>query len=427
MRLSKKTVTFLSFAVGTLVFVSTAFADMALGSGYDLLKHSAKHTATQMEKELNNFTVDVLLSLKMGEQTLYQSSTVAKFDTDKQATEESSVQQNANGEVTTYHSYSDKEISIVKSGPDETYYVTEYTSETDRGNRNSFTNPFNEEGAPEIEKIIDAVVGNLKDNVQVEERPEGGRVFSGSLTEMQVPALVNAVSSYMMKQVINDKHRMQANVKLPDLESDIFVKKVSGRAVENEAGLLEHVTGEVVLSGKDKSGVQHDITLNAVFKLTDVGSTKVAKPDLSNAKVEKVNLYSGFTSKYVGTYKNNIVIEKDGQFVKIGERTLEITSVESGRVTGKFYETVKPEYADQYHEPYNFTFEYDPKDSTHGPHLFFFTYTNPQGEQEYGQIHPQSSGKIYLELNIEVLDEHSYRSNIDYNTFDSEFIRVFEE
>jgi len=115
MRLSKKTVTFLSFAVGTLVFVSTAFADMALGSGYDLLKNSAKHTATQMEKELDNFTVETLLSLKMGEQTVYQSSTVAKFDTDKQAIEESSVNQNANGEVTTYHSYSDKEISIVKA------------------------------------------------------------------------------------------------------------------------------------------------------------------------------------------------------------------------------------------------------------------------------------------------------------------------
>jgi hypothetical protein len=346
----------------------------------------------------------------------------------KQATEESSVNQNANGEVTTYYSYSDKELSIWKSGTDETYYVTEYTGKyAGRIERNIFANPFNGEGAPEIEKIVDALVGNLKDYVQVEERPEGGRIFSGTLTEMQVPALVNAVSSFIMKQVINDQHRIQENAQLPKMESDIFVKKVTGRAVENEAGLLENVTGEVVLSGKDKNGVQHDITLNAVFKLSDVGSTKVTKPDLSDANVEKVSHTSGFSSKYVGTYKNNIVIEKDGEVVKIGERTLEITNVEDGKVTGKYYEIVKPEYAEEYPNPYNFTFEYDPDDSTHGPHMYFFSYTNQDGEVEYGQIHPGNFGKIYLDLNMEIMDEHSYRSNMNYDLFDPEFIRVFPE
>ena len=126
---------------------------------------------------------------------------------------------------------------------------------------------------------------------------------------------------------------MERYSKLAEMESDIFVKKVSGTAVENQAGLLENVTGDVILSGKDKNGVQHDLTLNVVFKLSDIGTTKITKPDLTGANVEKVSHSGGFTSKYVGTYKNNIVIEKDGEFVKIGERILEITSVENGKVS----------------------------------------------------------------------------------------------
>ena len=75
MKLSKKTMTVLSFTIGACVFVSTAFADMVLGSGYDRLKSSAKTTAAQMEKGLNNYTIEALFTLKDNDQTLLQAST----------------------------------------------------------------------------------------------------------------------------------------------------------------------------------------------------------------------------------------------------------------------------------------------------------------------------------------------------------------
>jgi hypothetical protein len=49
---------------------------------------------------------------------------------------------------------------------------------------------------------------------------------------------------------------------MDEMESDVYVKKVSGTAVENKAGVLENVTGDVILSGKDKKGVEHDLTSN---------------------------------------------------------------------------------------------------------------------------------------------------------------------
>jgi hypothetical protein len=423
MKLSKKGITALSFTLGACLFVSTAFADTLLGSGYDRLKGSAKNTAAQMEKGLNSYTIEALYVLKDNDQTLLQASTSNKIDSEKQASENTTVTQYSNGETTTNYSYTDQKISVWKNGTDDKYYVTEFSEDVQRGDWKSFNNPFNEQGAAEIEKIVDALVGNLKDYVQAEERADGGRVYSGSLSEAQVPAVVNAVSSFGIKQLISEQARMQKNAKMPEIENDIFVKKVVGTAVENKSGLLESASGDVVLTGKDKNGVQHDLTLNVVMKLSNIGNTKITLPDLTGANVEKVNQTGGFSSKFVGTYKNNIIVEKDGKFVKIGERTLEILSVEKDKVAGKYYETVKPGFEAEYGDKYNFTFEYNPDRSNS---MSTFTYTNAKGEQEHGQLHPGGTGKIYLDLNIEILDSNSYKSN-NTQYYDGEFNRTFEE
>ncbi|NOU86079.1 hypothetical protein GC102_09865 [Paenibacillus sp. LMG 31460] len=414
MKLSKKSMTVLSFTLGACLFVSTAFADTLLGSGYDRLKDSAKNTATLMEKDLKNYTVEALYSLKDNDQTLLQASTFAKMDTVNQLSEENTVTKTAKGETTSSYSYSDKKLSVRKSGMDNTYYVTEYPADVNRKGPAEFSNPFKENGAAEIEKIVDAVVGSLKDYVQVEEGTDGGKVYSGSLSEAQVPAVVNAVSSFGIKQMLHDERD------LPKIESDIFVKKVVGTAVENKAGYLENVTGDITLSGKDKNGVQHDLSLNVIVKLSEVGNTKIAMPDLTSAKVEKVSYSGGFSSKYVGTYKNDIIMDKDGKFEKIGERTVVITSVEGDKVTGKYSETVYPGFESEYPNKDAFNFEYNPATSS------TFTYTDAKGEQKNGTIHPNSAGKVYFEMNIEVIDKNSWKSSSLKPYYDGEFRRIFE-
>ncbi|WP_248929707.1 hypothetical protein [Paenibacillus hamazuiensis] len=423
MKLSKKTVTALTFTIGACVFISTAFADMALGTGYDRLKSSVKTTAAQMEKGLDSYTMEALFTLKDNNKTLLQGSTYSKVDTVAKARENSTSTQYTNGETSTDYSYSDPKMSVWKVQLEDKYYVTEYPDGKGRESGMDFRNPFNEKGAPEVEKIVDAFVGGLKDYVQVEEKQDGGKMYSGSLSEAQVPAVVNAVSSFVVKKMISEQSRSDKNVDMPEIDSDIFVKKMTGSAVENKNGLLENMTGDIVLSGKDKKGNQHDLTLNVVLKLSDVGKTKIVLPDLTGANVEKVSNTGGFSSKFVGKYKNDIVAEKDGKFVKIGERTLEITNVTQDKVTGKYSETVKPGFQAQHPDTYNFTFEYNPNGSQSIP---TFTYTNAKGEQEQGQIHPSGSGKVFLELGIQVIDNSTYHSNGDRN-FDGELYRVFEE
>src|SRR5687768_8088072 len=88
MKPGKKAATLLAFVVGACVFVSTAFADMALGTGYDRLKNAIKQTAAQMDSGLDNYTVETLVTLKADGQTIMESSEALKVDTARKASEE---------------------------------------------------------------------------------------------------------------------------------------------------------------------------------------------------------------------------------------------------------------------------------------------------------------------------------------------------
>jgi hypothetical protein len=95
--------------------------------------------------------------------------------------------------------------------------------------------------------------------------------------------------------------------------------------------------------------------------------------------------------------------------------------VENNKVTGKYSETVKSGFETDYPDLYNFNFEYKQSDSNS-----MFTYMNPKGKQENGQLHPSNSGKIYLDLQVQKMGDNSYSSNSRPN-FDQEFNRVFQD
>ena len=420
MKLSKKGISIAAFALGACVFVSTALADLAVGTGYDRLKAATKHTAAQLVNELGNYTIEARYTIKSNTSVLHELNSVIKFDAANQATEETNTTLLGNGEVSTGYNYRDKERMIWKSSYDEKYYVTEYNQEWNSHER--VFNPFEQEGAAEVERIIDAVIGNLKDQVQVEEVAGGGVTYSGSLSEVQVPALINAVASFGVKQMLVDQGRLVRDYDVPKLASDVFVKRVTGMALEDEAGLLSQFTGELILSGKDEAGDLNDFTVSAVFSLVDVGTTSVTAPDLTNVTVESIG-GSGFTSMHEGTYRNDIVKEENGTLVKIGERTLIISSIDGNDISGSYFEEVQPEYLDEYGEEYNFTFEHT---LTSSNSMNFFTYTNSKGEEEQAQLHLSSPGGVYLQLNIQIMNENSYQFN-DRPYDNGDFRRVFEE
>ena len=129
---------------------------------------------------------------------------------------------------------------------------------------------------------------------------------------------------------------------MPKITNDVFVKEVKGNMVTTKEGLIQSVLGSGVISGKDENGKVHSLTFEVLAKITNVNSTKVIKPDLSGKKVEK-NVEQDYSKlsnpeKYIGKYKTDILIEKNGKFEKIGEKFIDVTTVDNKGISGRYYE-----------------------------------------------------------------------------------------
>ncbi|WML34776.1 hypothetical protein [Clostridium sp. OS1-26] len=413
MKFKKKTAMILSFAVGTLMFATTAMAEVVSKSGYDQLKDSLKYTAESCTTKLSNYTADVSFVAKDNGTLIYSENSLNKYDTSKKAMENVSTRVEGSTKKENYY-YSDKNGFISKNSDQNVYYVSEYTSP--REEVRSFENPFKQKEAGDVERIADALVGNLKDSVVVTQNPDGSKELSGSLSEAQIPALVNAVVSLQSKNTFGNRPNNENN--MPKITKDIFVKEVKGKMITGKDGLIQSVLGTGVLSGKDESGKEHNITFELLVKITGVNSTTVKKPDLSGKKVEKSieRDYSKLSnpSKYIGKYKTDILIEKDDKFQKIGERIVDIEKIDSKSVSGSYHE----EYAKGYEEyavnkkdlKFSATFE---KDQFNAP----FTATNSSGANVKGNIsiNPHSAN-VYFNIN----------ENMNGNLIsDGEYSRVF--
>lgn len=410
---NKKLMIGLSFCLGAAMFATTAFADIASKTGYDQFKRTIKSSAESMSSKFQSYTLDTNMVLKDNGKLLISHSSVEKSDRTKEMVERLSSSEAIGGKKDSSIYYSDGKSDIWNSSENDIYYVTEYP---DGRKLPGFQNPFEEDRARDMERIFDAAVGSLRDYVVVEEKPDGSKEFSGSLSEAQIPALVNAVSSFLFKQAFSENDPMGQDSEFPKLIDDVSIRKVTGKAEANKDGILESLFATGVLSGKDKDGVQHDLTLELLVKVSGINSTTVTKPNLEGKKVEKnTSRAKGertVSAKFIGKYKNDIVIEKNEGFVKIGERFVEIVHVDEKNVSGKYYEQYKDGYSEYESGIKDFTFDAELKEYNNAE----FDYTDASGEKQKGYISfDEMFGKFYFNLN-------SARNQ----TIDPSFYRVFD-
>lgn len=411
-KLKKRTAMILSFALGTLMFSTTAMAEVISKNGYDQLKDSLKYTADSCTTKFSSYTMDMSFVIKDNGTVVYSDSSVNKYDVSKIARENTSTNIQGKTKRENYF-YSDKNSMISKDSNQNVYYVNEYEKTQEA---KSFTNPFKEKTAGDVEKIADALVGNLKDAVVVTQNSDGSKELSGSINESQIPALINAVVSLQSKSAFNGNSRNEGY--MPKITKDIFVKEVTGKMIVDKDGVIRSVLGTGILSGKDESGVEHNLTFELLGKLSNINSTVVNRPDLTGKTVEKSiqKDYSKLSNPkiYIGKYKTDIIIEKDDKFQKIGEKFVDITQIDDKSISGSYHE----EYVNGYENygtnkkefKFSGTFEKDHPDAE-------FTATDSSGANFKGNISiNQQSANVYFNI-----DESRHRNILS----DSQFSRVF--
>jgi len=397
MKFKKKTAMLVSFTLGTLLVATTALADIANKSGYDQLKDTLKVTAEQSSEKFDSYTMDYSTELKDNGKTLTTTNAVKKYDRNKNASENMNSSSSGDQNEAKYYSYIDKTSLTSWQDNDPTYNVTQWVKGSkEESASNVFPNPFKQDNAADFEKIADAVVGSLKDHVVVTENSDGSKGLAGSLTEVQIPSLVNAVASLQFKQYFNGQRD-----NMPHLTKDVFVKEVKGTAKVNQNGVMESVIGTAILSGKDDKGTVHELTLEILVKLTNINSTTVTKPDVTGKKVvtnvaNNGNPGTEITNpeKFVGKFKNDILIEKDKKFVKVGERFIDITQFDNKTIAGRYYEVYKTGYEEYAKNKLDFKFEGKKPEQKNGGG---FDITTESGRN--GNIYLERLGKIQFYVN----------------------------
>ncbi|APM37398.1 hypothetical protein [Clostridium kluyveri] len=419
MKLKKKTAMVISFTVGIMMFTTTAMAEVASKSGYDQLKDSLKYTAENCTSTLSNFTIDASFVVKDNGNTIMSESSINKYDISKNSEESTNTSIKGSTKTESY-SYRDKSGYITKSpnANENVYYLTEYSNEKDK-NRSVLENPFKEDKAADIEKIADALVGSLKDSVTVTEKQDGTKEISGSLNNTQIPTLINAFTSFQFKSSYGNTNNSEDVI--PKLTKNIFVNGIKGNMTTDKNGLIKTILASGTLNGADKTGAEHQVTLEVLVKIENINSTTVTKPDLSKEKVVK-NIERDYTKltnpqKYEGKYTSDIIVEDDDKFTKIGEAIVNIEKIDNKTITGSY----SKEYLNGYenyangNESVKFTGTLgENKDNFSGK----FNGTTESNEKVSGDIYIQpNNASIYFNIgnyeNPNVILDGTYRKVLD--------------
>jgi hypothetical protein len=339
----KKMMTLIGFCVGAIVFTTTAYADIVAKTGYTELKKSIKYTAKMMATELDNYSTSLNVVIKEGDRELFSAWKRTKVDGNKLETTDTFYNMGVTGQEG--YQYRDLTTTIQKGEREgkEVYYLTERNAPS---HNNTHSDPFDFEEADDLERILDAAIGNVKDYLIASERADGTTEIQGNLSQVQIPPLINAISSFVFKQMYKDgifQSVFQDNDPLKErVLKDVYIKSVQMRTEIDENDLMEKVYFSLVTAAKSEEGGVYDLSFDLVYKIEDIGNTVVEKPNLEGKTVIHQNeipkQYAMETQKYIGTYSAPIVVEREDQLVKIGERQLEIQRIEGEIIYGTYRE-----------------------------------------------------------------------------------------
>ncbi|MCS7464979.1 hypothetical protein N0M98_33390 [Paenibacillus doosanensis] len=282
--------------LGSALFVTSAFAGVGDAAGYDAYKAAIKATAGA-----HNVTEQMTLSVQDNGSKLLDVTSVVKADKTAQAASGSvNIKGNAAEETVSFYRQDGK--SIVKAGSSDVYNMI--GSDQEKANR--WSKKDREAGADDFakekENLIDALVGPLKDYVTVEPQADGTKHIGFQLGASQVPAVVNAVSSFAVKAASSGQHADRqlsqqpfgtelAKLKdsFPKLTKDIRIEQVDMNADVDSQNRISGQKVQVTLSGKDDQGAAHEVVIDVQVGLSGFDATTPDRVDLTGKEVHTVD------------------------------------------------------------------------------------------------------------------------------------------
>jgi hypothetical protein len=267
-----------AIGISGALMLGSVYSISANTSGYDLYKEALKKTHSAESATLN-------LNLKLADnkKSILSSQSIFKSDSVNQLNSISTRLAN-DTEVSNMNMYKqDGNWFVMKNGLD-----TVYKMETSKNPHHSNTAELKDD----VENLIDVMTKNLQQQITVAEKNDGNHVIELDLSGKEIPLTANALSTLMIKHavMIQDNNETEDSgfhikAKFPELDHDITVKQVKLTAQVNKETYIEQQHVKVVVTGKDKQDLIHEIVLNIDLIATDYNQTTVTPVEIQADKV----------------------------------------------------------------------------------------------------------------------------------------------
>ncbi|MDR6883661.1 hypothetical protein [Bacillus sp. 3255] len=285
----------LGVAVGSMMLVTSVYAGVGDAPGYETFKSAVKQTAA-----VHNVTRQVNVTLQDNGAELLNVKSTIKSSGDNQAGSAAVTVKSGNDEQT-IHFYNQDGKHIIKTDDSETYKLLEGEG-MDRKFKDREAHTPDPQIVSEVENVVDALVGNLKNYVTMDEAAGNVKEIHFKLSGSQISPVVNTIGSLAIKHatIENGRHPVPAKAdtlgvdittlknSLPQLISDIKMDEVEVNASVDADNHITNQTAQIHISGKDAQGAAHDVVLSVDMTLSSLNSTTPDTVDLTGKQLETV-------------------------------------------------------------------------------------------------------------------------------------------
>ncbi|TMV44958.1 hypothetical protein FE783_31035 [Paenibacillus mesophilus] len=300
--------------VGAIMLTVSGLTAMAGASGYDAWKSALKQTKTAS-------SIAGTVQVAITDNGTKLAGVEAAFKKGDSGAASAEVKLDSGSAAQGLKVYLQDGKAVLKADNSDVYQVAEHGKEDGkggpgwkRGSGDFKPDPAFAEG---VERVFDALAGNLKDRVELETNADGSKRVSLHLSGNQVPVAVNAIGSFVIGNVAGGGHwdhekqtstgkesgahalftpDMKPN--LPKLTQDIRIEEIKLDATIDKNNYFDDKSVEVRIAGKDAAGAAHSVTIKAAVDLNGVNATKADSVDLTGKKVEKIEREAGHGSPH---------------------------------------------------------------------------------------------------------------------------------
>ena len=129
-----------------------------------------------------------------------------------------------------------------------------------------------------VELIADTMIGDLKNNIIYVSGDDNSSTYEMNLDAIQIPEVANAGLSVMFNPT-GDAYDDSEPYNV--LGTDPIVKNVSVKFTVDNEGRFTNLNAEASMVGNDSNGEKHEATVNITLDMSDYGTTKPERVDIS--------------------------------------------------------------------------------------------------------------------------------------------------